>query len=123
MTIDRHRQIDSHRRSRRHRGAKAADAASQSGRGGFFVLTGLRCAVLARRRSDAERRTGLGHGLRALSEKHAAARGQLGLSRDHAGRHTIDIGDFGAAQPKGIVATGLLLLGRVGLACAGQRRK
>ena len=42
---------------------------------------------------------------------------------DHAGRHAVDIGNLGAAEPERIAGAGLLLFGGVGLAGGRPRSK
>ena len=75
------------------------------------------------RRLDAERhpRPDRGFGL-GRSEIHLAARRELILLADHAGRDAVDVGNVRAAKTKRIVAAGRLLLGRVGLACRRPHR-
>ncbi len=63
------------------------------------------------RPSSPDRGIGLGR-----SEIHPAARRELILLADHAGRDAIDVGNVRAAKTKRIVAAGRLLFGSVGLA-------
>lgn len=74
-------------------------------------------------RPDAHRLAGgRGRSLTRLGtspELRPARRRQLGLLGDHAGGDTVDIGNFGAAKPKGVAGAGLLLLGGISVA---QRR-
>jgi hypothetical protein len=69
------------------------------------------------RRLDVERRSrpDRGFGL-GRSEIHPAARRELVLPADHAGRDTVDVGNVRVAKTKCIVAAGRLLFGGVGLA-------
>jgi len=61
-------------------------------------------------------------GLGIWPELGAARRRELGFFGNHAGRHTADIRNLGAAQPERIASAGLLLLGGVGLAGGGRDR-
>jgi hypothetical protein len=75
------------------------------------------------RRLDAERhpRPDRRFGLRR-SEVYLAARRELILLADHAGRDAVDVGNFRTAKAKRIVAAGCLLLGSVGLARSRPHR-
>ena len=56
-----------------------------------------------------------------LPEIDPAARTELGLPTDHAGRDSRNIGNFVTAQPERIAHASLLLLHGIGPCCGGPR--
>ena len=83
----------------------------------FWRSLSLADGLSRSRRLDVERRSrpDRGFGL-GRSEIHPAARRELILLADHAGRDAADVGNVRAAKTKRIVAAGRLLFGSVGLA-------
>src|SRR6185437_2596163 len=105
---------------RRRRMADIGNAALPSGRAVPGRLSGL--VRFRGARPDAERRARVRHRLRIGPEEYPAARRKLLLLAHHAGGDPVDIRNLGAAKPKRVVAAGLLLLLRIGLACGRQHR-